>query len=153
MPSKRETILEALKEALEKITVANGYASTVEIVSRRFQHYSETTEFPALYIVTGPSELRDIDGQRHINRMEFTPGIVGYVKVGEDVGSAGILAQGLESLIADVMKAVIQDRHLGQNFVNYIVVESIDPYTDWDNNIGICEIILRIVYKFIDTEP
>jgi len=153
MPSKREVILEALKEALEKISATDGYNNTVQIVSRRFQHYSETPEFPALYIITGPSELKDIDGQRHINRMEFTPGIVGYVKVGEDVGAAGILSQALESLIADIMKAVVQDRHLGQNFVHYTVVESIDPYTDWDNNIGICEIILRIAYKFLDTEP
>ena len=153
MSSSRENILQALETALEGITTANGYANTVVEVTRHFRHYSELNSFPALVIISGPGEIAELDGKRSIERETFSIGIRGYVKANRDTGWSGKLSTALESLISDVRVCIANNRQLGLNYVFYTEVKTIDPYIDWKSNIGICDIVIEVNYKYLAASP
>ena len=151
--SGREEILEALETALKTITTANGYGNNVATVSRHFRHYSELNSFPALMIIPGPGEVKVLDGLRQIEREEFLIGIRGYVKAGRDTTWSGKLSTALESLIADIRACVAKNRDLGISFVYYLEVKNIDPYFDWKQQIGICDVVVNAAYKYLNQNP
>ena len=153
MSSSRENILVALENALGGISTANGYANTVAEVTRHFRHYSEMNTFPALVIISGPGDISIVDGRRQVEREAFSIGIRGYAKANRDISLSGKLSTALESLIADIRKCIAANRNLGLSFVFYTEVKTIDPYIDWKSNIGICDVIIEVNYKYLAATP
>lgn len=77
----KETALEALKTALQGITIANGYALDVKKVTRQFQHIDQVaaTSFPVLIIEDDGAEEIDFKTSGFAD-MQIQVNIIGYVK-------------------------------------------------------------------------
>ena len=150
---KRRQILDAVVDTLSGINPQNGYESDLRLVSKRFLHYDQCPEFPALFVEPGPGRLEDVDGSGAVRRGTLQVLVTGYAQVGEDTEGRGLLSDALESLIGDVTKAVALKPHLGLSFVNWAEVVSVDPYIDWDLRNGFCWLTIEVAYRFGKGEP
>jgi len=145
MASRREQILQNVQTSLQAITVAGGYNFDVARVSRKFIPYSKANEFPTLVVVAGPGRKEPETNTEYKEFFEI--GVVGYIRAAKDIDNAGLVSQELEQLIQDITNALSVDLRRGNSsFVNMTWFRRVDPYVDWEANIGICEVIFEVEY-------
>ncbi len=147
MASKREQILQNVVSSLQTITTASGYNFDVVKVSRKFLPYSKINEFPAVIIVAGPGRIQEHTNYENTEMFEI--GVIGYIRADKDIENEGLVSQDLEKLIQDIRKAITADVHRGHpDFVIMTWPRRVDPYVDWEQNIGICEVIFEVEYFY-----
>lgn len=152
MSSKREEILANIETTLAGITTANGYNFDVKEVSRKFIAFSQTQKFPTLIILAGDERLEPQTNLEYTAFFEF--GILGYVKAAKDIANEGLLSKELEKLIQDVKKALVMDVHRGHpEYVGMTWLRRVGSYADWDNTIGIFELIGEVEYFYEYSQP
>ncbi len=105
----RRVAIQALKARLETITVANGYKTTVDTVSRLLKTWSEVGNESRIYIGI-MAKREDYEYQPSDNvRVVFMVELICHVQ-GQD--SAAARANKLDDLIDDIMRANDLDPNL-----------------------------------------
>ena len=109
MSTRREEIMAALKVNLAAITVANGYALTVNKVGRGLVHPDHVPgpEIPAIYIAGADEDRNNITVSNFKSKMKVS--LVGYV---ENSNDPELLQQDLNKLIGDITKCIYADPKL-----------------------------------------
>jgi hypothetical protein len=149
----RESILANIATTLRGITVAAGYQTNVRKVTRKFKDVSEITEFATCCVLASDSPLRHLDSNEQFEAdLGFT--IIGYVRTAKDISDSGALSMAVESLIGDTIKALYADFHRGDTEnVDETVIEQIEPYYDWEKNIGVMVISGHVLYHTDFSNP
>ncbi len=143
--SRREIILQNVETTLEGISTASGYNFDVQEVSRKYLHYSEVNDFPTIIIIPGPGEKEPHSNLEYKERFQI--GLLAYVRADKDIDNAGLLSKDLEKLMQDIQKALLVDPQRGNpGWAVMTWLRRIEPYADWEQNIGICEIIIEVEY-------
>jgi len=158
--SKRKQIIDALVAKLQTITTANGYNTDAgAAVYKSFVAYTDLREFPALTLLIGDSSYSPLTATRYTSgtTSESADGwaisVIGYVKVANNVGHAGVMTDAVEDLIEDVVKAVLSVYNLGLSFVHNVYLAAVLPYEDWDAGVGVAQLIFQVKYDFEKTSP
>lgn len=149
----REAILQNLVTTMQGITYAAGYDTNVAKVTRRFKTHDEVTKFAHVCVLASESPLRHMDSNEMFEAdLGFT--IIGYVRAQRDISESGLVSQAVESLIGDAIKAIYADFHRGDTaHVDETVIESIDPYYDWEKNIGVMVLTGHVLYHTEFSNP
>ncbi len=160
---KRKDILLAIESQLANISIAGGYNNDISPsqVSLKWRGYDDilTSEFPQLFILSGdalysPKTNNSYTSGGSIDSLDgWDISVLGYVHVATDIDSEGLLSKKLEDLIEDVIKVMFTDKHLGKDYVLNVYLKAVQPYLDFENNIGIFRIIYGVKYDFVETAP
>ncbi len=160
---KRKDILLAFETQLETISIAGGYNNDISSsqVSLKWRGYDDilTSEFPQLFILSGdaqysPRTNNSYSSGSSIDSMDgWSVSVLGYVHVGTDIDNEGLLSKALEDMIEDVIKVMFTDKHLGKDYVLNVYLKAVQPYLDFENNIGIFRIVYGVKYDFVETAP
>lgn len=107
-----------LQSTLEAITVANGYATTLNAVERVLQR-GQSSQPPMAYVLEGDDDANQgpIFGADSLLSRTLNVGVVLVVQQDEDTDSRSA-SEAMNSLIADVQKAVQVDHSRGGLAVN-----------------------------------
>ena len=149
----RQAILTAIDSQLANIKTADGYNNTLQKHTSGFVDYTELAahEFPATCVAAGSSNYVPMTAEKYTSgdAIQANDGwlvsTVGYIKAAtqEQIG----LQQ--ETLIADMIKAILADHHLGMpNYVHNTVLKSVRVYPDMKINVGVVEILWVIKNAF-----
>jgi len=151
----REKILANMVTTLRGVTKANGYETNVRQVSRKYKDHDQVANFAHLCVLASGSPLRHLSTNREFEAdLGFT--IIGYVRpAAVDTIDGDSLGKAIESLIGDVVKALYVDFHRGDTTgaVDETVVENVEPYYDWEKNIGVMVINGHVLYHTTFTNP
>ena len=107
-----EKILANIKTTLEAITTAAGYNNTVQIVYRDPIAALDLQKYPAIFIAVGSDDTDPMAKSSAHRSLNLTLEI--WIRPQKD------LSKSLESIRADVQKAMMVDVHRGANAVNTI---------------------------------
>lgn len=99
--SVRERIMKNIQTALEGITVANGYANTLNAVERTLQR-GQSSAPPMAYVLEGDDDVIEQAPLGYLTR-HLSVGIVLAVQQDDDI-DARSASEVMNSLIADVQK-------------------------------------------------
>lgn len=142
MATRREELLAALKTRLASITTANGYAISVNKVTRGLVHPDKlnASEMPALYIAGANETRKNITHTNYNSRMEVV--VVGYINNGE---SQEKLQQDLNALIGAVTESLFKDPKFNDLAIwsDLISVETDDSFFSPK---AVCEMTIEIQY-------
>lgn len=151
----REKILTNMVTTLRGITKANGYETNVRQVSRKYREHDQVTNFAHLCVLAAGSPLRHLSTNREFEAdLGFT--IIGYVRpAAVDTADSDSLGKAIESLIGDVIKILYVDFHRGDitGAVDETVIENVEPYYDWEKNIGVMVINGHVLYHTTFINP
>ncbi|NLI41975.1 MAG: hypothetical protein GX421_12510 [Caldisericales bacterium] len=155
MPYLRESILTNLVTTMRGITKANGYETNVRQVSRKYKEHDQVTNFAHVCVVAAGSRLRHLNtNQEFESDLGFT--LIGYVRpTARDIADGDTLGKAIESLIGDTIKAIYTDFHRGDltGAVDETVLETVEPYYDWEKNIGVMVITGHVLYHTTFSNP
>ena len=148
--SVRQDILTKFGTCIPFITATNKYVNTVisDKVYKGYKSIQGANDFPVLFYGLGSEKLQDEseDGNILIQRVEAYIGV--YF-------SSNSLTDDYEKWIRDLKKFVFQDKTIttGKTLLLDAVtgvkswgIKSVDPYIDYDKNIGSLFMILEIDY-------
>lgn len=105
-----EKILANIKTTLEGITIAAGYNNTVQIVYRDPIAALDLQKYPAIFIAVGSDDTDPMAKSVAHRSLNFTLEI--WIRPQKDISKS------LESIRADVQKAMMVDPRRGTNAVN-----------------------------------
>lgn len=110
MESVRERMMKNIHAALEAITVANGYANTLNAVERALQR-GQSMQPPMAYLLEGDDDVIGEAPLGYVSR-NLQVGVVLVVQQDEEQ-DARSASEVLNSLIADVQKKMQEDERRG----------------------------------------
>ena len=148
MSSVRMNILDKISECLKFMTTANGYHNTVKQVYKGFKSYNQINEYPVLFYGLGAETTEHVSETFTTMYQKCEAHIVVYFQ-GSD------LTKEYEEWIRDLKRFIMQssdisnNKTLQLNEVNYVdswVMRDVQPYTDYDKNIGTVWITFDINY-------
>jgi len=149
MSSVRQNILTKLKQCLPYITTANGYTNTVKNVYKGFKSLNQINEYPVLFYGLGAENVENTSEDMSLNLMKCEAYIGVYFQSSD-------LTDEYEQWIRDLKRFILQDRNISNdkflllNEVDYISdwnIREIQPYMDYDKNIGSLLIMFNISYS------
>jgi len=145
----RELIIKNIKTAVEAITVANGYENTITNVQRWDYRSNPLVDIPRIVIVSGPEQKDFSADPFYLNKFNV------FLEVATRQTESDITPtdQILNSLIGDVIKAVMQDVTRGGYAIDTLV-QSVEPYSTIDDQgeAGVT-VDLLIKYEHLITSP
>lgn len=113
--SVRERIMQNIQAALEGITVANGFANTLNRVERLMQA-GQTFAPPMALVIEGNDDVIGQQPLGYVSR-ELMVGVVLSVQQDQDVDSRSASTV-MNSLVADVQKKMLEDHRRGDLAIN-----------------------------------
>ena len=143
--TRRQNIVNALVDVIERIDGTGTYQTAIADVSPRLKFWDEVTEFPSIHINAG-RELRTYDGGGFKFRY-LTITLRCYVEDNEDsVGSLDALLEDVETVLEAEDPLTYYDKNgVSQKTVQTTIV-SIDTDEGVMDPLGIGEIVLEIQY-------
>jgi hypothetical protein len=149
MATRREEIEAALKTNLAGITVAAGYALTVNKVERGLQHPDNVPgpEMPIVFLAGSDEDRKNITVSNFKSRMSVT--LVGYV---ENNNSHEALQQDLNALIGAITKRIHADPKLG-GLATWSDVASVTTDKGHFAPKAVCEMVVDVEYVRPGIEP
>ena len=143
--TRRQNIVNALVDVIERIDGTGTYQTAIADVSPRLKFWDEVTEFPSIHINAG-RELRTYDGGGFKFRY-LTITLRCYVEDNEDsVGSLDALLEDVETVLEAEDPLTYYDKNgVSQKTVQTTIV-SIDTDEGVMDPLGICEIVLEVQY-------
>lgn len=147
MASKREGLLEYLKDLLAGITISAGYNTDVMVIERGIKNIREMgdDQLPALFITMTHEKRKRITVNQFQADLQVL--IVGYVRNTKgDLNSTGTGVElDLDELIEDVTKAVETDPLQGGRVYN---TEITDIATDDGDLFPTSGMVLSVVFSY-----
>jgi len=149
MSSVRQNILSKLKQCLPYITTANGYDNTVKSIYKGYRSINQTNEYPILFYGLGFESVKNTSEDMSLNMIDCEAYIGVYFQ-------SSNLTDEYESWIRDLKRFILQDRNISNDKtlllkeVDYISswnIKQIEPYMDFEKNIGSLLIIFDIEYS------
>lgn len=148
--SVRERIMKNLHTALESITVANGFANTLNAVERTLQR-GQSTQPPMAYLLEGDDDVTSEAPLGYLSR-QLQVGVVLLVQQDEAV-DARSASEVMNSLIADVQRKLQEDERRGnlatlteESGVSPVQIEEGQPVLS-------CAVGYRIQYRHSRLDP
>ncbi len=148
MNSIRQKILSKMEQCLSYIKTANGYHNTVKQIYKGFRSLNQTNEYPILFYGLGSENVENTSEDHSLNMMKCEAYIGVYFQSSD-------LTDEYEQWIRDLKRFIMQDRNVSDdkflllNEVDYISswnITEIQPYMDYDKNIGSLLIMFDIEY-------
>lgn len=149
MSSVRQNILTKLNQCLSYVKTANGYDNTVKQIYKGFRSLNQTNEYPVLFYGLGSDIVENTSEDTSLNLMKCEAYIGVYFNSSD-------LTEEYEQWIRDLKRFILQDRNISDdkflllNEVDYISswnITEIQPYMDYDKNIGSLLIMFDIEYS------
>jgi hypothetical protein len=149
--SSRGAILDNLEATIAAISTAGGYHFTIGLARRGLLHYNAVPEdkFPAAFVAGADEKRKNVTNTQF--RSDISVAVVGYVRTA-DAADTDQLEDDLDSLIADLTKAIMADITRGGNAV-------LTEITDIDTDKGALapysavEMTVRCEYRAADATP
>lgn len=143
--TRRQNIVDALVDVIERIDGTGTYQTAIADVSPRLKFWDEVTEFPSIHINAG-RELRTYDGGGFKFRY-LTITLRCYVEDNEDsVGALDALLEDVETVLEAEDPLTYYDKNgVSQKTVQTTIV-SIDTDEGVMDPLGIGEIVLEVQY-------
>lgn len=152
--SVRELIMKHVQATLEGITVANGYAHTLQAVER-LQQQGQSSHSPMAVIIEGddrPIDMTSQDAGGLAIQRELEVGIVLEV-VQEEAIDARSASEAMNDLVADVQNVMQADVSRGGHAIDTDEL-GIDPILIVDAKKKlICAMGYRVRYRHLRTDP
>jgi len=152
--SVRERIMKHLQTTLETITVANGYANTLNLVERCLQR-GQSLNPPMAYLLEGSDDTQEggpLSGNGGLLSRQFDVGIVLLVQQDEDT-DAKSASEVMNSLIADVQEALQLDVRRGDLAVNTEETSVSPVQIEEGQPMLSCTVAYRISYRHSRLDP
>ena len=155
--SKRIAILQAIDDAVAEITAANGYNLTLASHTYGYVDYTQVNSFPAVCMIPGDSPYVPLtnteytSGSSRGGEAGWLISVIGYVHV--PTAEDKQMTEQMEYLIEDLVKAVLADHRLGLSYVAGIYLASISRYIDFEQAVGIVQLIFSVKYDFEASSP
>ena len=158
--TKRESILDAIKTALQGIDGTGSYTNTL-VAAQVTSAYRDLSKVPAanmpfLCLAPGPANyvpltaLEYTSGESENQLDGWLISVIGYLKKNTDEQNK----EDMENLIADIIIAIETDPHLGlASYVHGSTLRSIIPFLDIDDNIIVLQVSFLIKYDFNRITP
>lgn len=151
--SVRERIMKNIQAALQAITVANGYANTLNAVERVLQQ-GQSTKPPMAYVIEGDDDANDgpLAGSTGLTSRSLQVGVVLVVQQDTDI-DARSASEVMNSLVADVQKKMQEDYRRGDLAVNTEETSVSAVQIDEGMSVLSCTVAYRIAYRHSRLDP
>lgn len=132
----RLSLLKAYQNSLEQISTANGYNNDIQDVSLNYKQLVDINSFPSICVVPVVAPIAYQPNRQINQRLQVL--VYGYIKAGKDFSEQGLLTQQQENLVADIIRALTRDTHLGLTgpvrfkIKRDVRLEQIGTTTDYD---------------------
>lgn len=149
----REKIIRNIVSTLGAISTSGGYESTVKKATRKYKAHDQVKSYPFICVIPGNSNMQHLDSNETFEgNLQFT--ILAYVKTTKDLKDTGLLSIVIESMVGDIIKAMYADYRRGYPAdVDETVIEQVEDYYDWENEIGIAALTGHVLYRGTFTNP
>lgn len=152
--SVRERIMKNMHAALQTITVANGYASTLNAVERVLQQ-GQSSQPPMAIVLEGDDDVQSdgpLAGNDGLVSRELHVGVVLIVQQETDI-DARSASEVMNSLVADVQRKLQEDYRRGELALN-TEETGVSPVQIEDGMpILSCTVAYRISYRHSRLDP
>lgn len=148
--SVRERIMKNIQTTLEAITVANGYANTLNAVERVLQR-GQSSQPPMAYVLEGDDDVIAQAPLGYLSR-NLNVGIL-LVEQQDDAIDARSASEVMSGLIADVQTAMMLDHRRGDLAINTEEVAVSPIQIEEGQPLLMPTIAYRIHYRHLLTDP
>jgi len=148
--SVRERIMKNLVAAAQTITVENGYSLTLNAVERALQS-GQSSQPPMAYVLEGDDDVVSEAPLGLLSRT-LSVGVVLVVQQDEEA-DARSASEVMNSLIADVQKAIQPDFRRGENAVNTEETGVSPVQIEEGMPVLSCTVGYRIMYRHDRLDP
>ena len=148
--SIREKIMKNIKTVLQTITVGNGYSNTILSVQRFIQSGHKLLDVPVILISEGSETAEDKAPNLTMKTLSVYLAVITRQDETIDTRSG---AEVMNSIVADVEKAMVADFTRGGNSIDTKIISS-DPIDvqDGEPELGVL-MQFEIIYRHGRTDP
>ena len=150
MDSVREQMMKNIQASLAGITIENGYANTLNAVERLLQS-GQSSLLPMAYLLEGDDDVTSEAPLGLLSR-QLSVGVVLLVQQDDHV-DARSASEAMNSLIADVQKAVQLDERRGGVAVNTVETGVSPVQIEEGMPVLSCTVAYRISYRHSRLDP